>query len=876
MAANVQLTNQQILQKNKINAYIESLEDSIVPGANEVRLDENLHETLADLFKAFDLNANDSFNSNETQKLISHLKDLNTDSKIATMFDSNGSLLFNTGGLDIDGNQETETANDFVALDNILSSKAAEEFEESFNTSKTSRIILANGKQIKHGLGNDAVVFSSKGGYHIVTDTNKGGHQTKIYDASGKMITKVSGDPHVSEGSSTANRGWDWHFGDDSTFILDDGTEILFNTEHWGKNKKSERENIYITTGLYIISDNNVYQTGKDISDEGKRNADITKLDISAIEFDATVKDAKLEENGADTFVYSQKANDGKGGWSVLTDTGTFEDVAFESWSDYRKADLNKQTFDDQTVDTGTLVNDSINLEQKEAALDGNAVRIFDKFEKAGATAEQKEAFFDYYFEGKASDAMLTAFSNLIQNDANQNQLNLLDDYIQNKDNIRDFFTPEQEAKYFTYIAEDEEIAEIYLELIKNDENQEKLELFEEASSGANALDPNQIKIMMDFADKNMVLAETFLEISQEEYSVENKIHLFENYVEKTDDINTEKLYKFMDALSEADEKELDLLERLVSNENENMRLLEVSVDLINNPYGNSIRTEESSMTNLLSEFAIGNGDLLKDVLEYQNSNLNTDDREERRIVTQNADTLAALAEAEKVREIYKDYLNDESMEHLTSVFSSLSNSNSQDLQDLSDVLEVFHTSMINGNVRPQREEFYKNLFDGLLNIDVAEGSNEDFRESVADSVFLSIQFGKENARRSGIQYSDIEALVSPYSSLVESQDIKKEIITLSAEAPSVLESLRSHNDYELIGIISTAFSKGNQDFIAGFNEIIEESGEDLDKIAKEARDLLVNSYEYMLEVEFAKPNPSYSLIRTWRRNIANLQDIAK
>jgi hypothetical protein len=49
----------------------------------------------------------------------------------------------------------------------------------------------------------------------------------RIYDPQGRRQTRIWGDPHVDEGAA----GDDWHFGQDSTFILPDGTKICLDTE---------------------------------------------------------------------------------------------------------------------------------------------------------------------------------------------------------------------------------------------------------------------------------------------------------------------------------------------------------------------------------------------------------------------------------------------------------------------------------------------------------------------------------------------------------------------------------------------------------------------------------------------------------------------
>jgi len=66
--------------------------------------------------------------------------------------------------------------------------------------------------------------ITTPGGYTIMND---GGHQWRIKDPSG-LETKIFGDPHVDEGNDGTV---DWHFNQDGTFILPDGTKIFCDTD---------------------------------------------------------------------------------------------------------------------------------------------------------------------------------------------------------------------------------------------------------------------------------------------------------------------------------------------------------------------------------------------------------------------------------------------------------------------------------------------------------------------------------------------------------------------------------------------------------------------------------------------------------------------
>ena len=879
MVDNIQLTSQQKLQQEKINAYITSLEEQIQGGGDNIQLDEKNQQTLIDVLgDGFDTNNNGQINLGEADQLVSHLKDINSNQNIANIFDANGNLQFNSGGLDITNDGEAAETNDFVALSNILDSKAAEEYEESVSTGKGSTIELENGKTIKHGLGNDAAIFSTEGGYHIATDTNKGGMTTKIYDSEGEMITRVWGDPHVNEGKSTANKGDDWHFGDDSTFILDDGTEILFNTEAWGR--KGEENNIYVTNGLYIVSGDDVYHTGKDLTDEGPREDSFKKLEMSAIEFDATHADAKAEDDGADTFVYSKAANEGNGGWAVLTDQGTFEDIAYESWGDYKKGaqDGVSQTFDNQTVDTGSVVNNSINLEQKEAALDGEAVRVFDDLENLGATDNQKEAFFDYYFEEGATAPMLDVYTQLVEMDATDAQFETLDEYIKNPPELEVDLTEEQEANYLMYLVTNENLSEMYLDLVEETNSDEtgasdaKLELFENSTLGDNPLNANQAANMLEYADQGIEIAEAYVDLVKG--GAEDKVDIFEGYMDKVGNVDTEDLGKFTDALTEATDQEASLLERLVSDENGSMGLLNAAVDIMNNPESVSLRDSGSGLTNTLIEYAFGQEDLFKEVLNYQNSQLDSTDNDERGIITKNSDLLRALDEAQEGRGAYGDILNANSQAKLNNIFDKLDSSANGNMQDLGDVLEIFNTSMNNGRASEDREAFYKDVFMDLLEINPNGMSDEDFTAAVSESVFQSVQMGKQTAPESGVQYDAIEDLVAPFAESAQVPGTVVEVV--SDESTSILDQLKGNADYELVGVIAEAFTLNeNSEFTAGLNEIVAENPGDVDKVGQETAKLLINMYESMLDAERAKDRPSTSMIRTWEANVDSLQGIA-
>ena len=157
----------------------------------------------------------------------------------------------------------------------------------------------------------------------------------------------------------------------------------MFNTEGNFSN------NVFITTGLYIKSGNDVYQTGQSFgtsttgvaSSSGAMNSSISKLGISATEFDAQYADAANDKNGAGVFAYSAQANSGRGGWAIMTEGGNFRDVKYESWGVYLQAGNAsfKGQYDGQVI---------VSKAQMIAALDGEAVRSFKSLSNSSADSQ--------------------------------------------------------------------------------------------------------------------------------------------------------------------------------------------------------------------------------------------------------------------------------------------------------------------------------------------------------------------------------------------------------------------------------------------------------------------------------------------------------
>jgi hypothetical protein len=558
---NIQLTTAQRLQQELINGFITDLEKQIQQGGAGAAVNADLGTALNGLLATFDKNKDAKFNANELTGLTGHLRAVNTDQNIAQLFTKDGQVNFATASkIDITGDGTFNGQEDLVALQQIIGSRT------SLTQAVAQTSTLANNGQIKSGTGNvpgGLNNFNSRGAYFvtadgstILTDVNVGGHETRIHDNTGKMITKIWGDPHVGDDKNVA-AGWDWHFGNDSTFILQDGTEIMFNTEG------NENNNIYATTGLYIKSGNDVYQTGQSFgtsktgvaSSSGARNSGISKLEISATEFDAQYADAANDRNGAGVFAYSAQANSGRGGWAVMTNGGVFQDVQNEAWGVYLQA--GKASFNGQY--DGQV---SVNKAQMIAALDGDAVRSFRSLSNSPAGSQivpgsnppikADDLFLNYYFKEGADAKELKAFSDMILNGSSAEKLSVLDDYIRNGAEIP--LTDAQESKFLNYLITPATsgIAKTYLALIEDQADPQKFEILDRLARGEYILNASQQDTFFDFLldFQNAKLAENYAGIIQKGADQTNIKYLEDYAAGKLQvTLNTDQENKMLDYL---------------------------------------------------------------------------------------------------------------------------------------------------------------------------------------------------------------------------------------------------------------------------------------------------------------------------------------
>ena len=182
--------------------------------------------------------------------------------------------------------------------------------------------------------------FTTKGGFTITTDVNKGGHTTTIADKEGAVLFRISGDPHVDvngDGKATGTHLddsslWDFHYGDDSSVVLPDGAKVYLNSAKVGDPSK----NIFFNNGIAVEDSGKTLFTGVNYDDD-KSKIEKGIIDVSDT-FDHT--EHKIGESES-SLVFGYHNND-----AVIQnqETGDWHQLKDESWNNY----LKDSSFDDQ------------------------------------------------------------------------------------------------------------------------------------------------------------------------------------------------------------------------------------------------------------------------------------------------------------------------------------------------------------------------------------------------------------------------------------------------------------------------------------------------------------------------------------------------
>ena len=221
------------------------------------------------------------------------------------------------------------------------------------------------------GLG-DTITVELESGWTVEINPNDNGATTelKIYDEEGSLVTRIWGDPHVDNGGD----GSDWHFGDDSTFILPDGTKLCLNCKR--TSNENDDEDIWVCHGVDIISGNQHLGMGLNPDEvNGAEEYRTPQMTQDGLAWDQSHLDASSDSN-AGVFTWSADHNE----WAMLND-GQFHVVQDESWSDY------KSSGDVSTTGQAIIANSNITL-----ALQGdpNVCANFGELDTAKTGLEEK------------------------------------------------------------------------------------------------------------------------------------------------------------------------------------------------------------------------------------------------------------------------------------------------------------------------------------------------------------------------------------------------------------------------------------------------------------------------------------------------------
>ncbi len=162
--------------------------------------------------------------------------------------------------------------------------------------------------------------ITDKDGYQIKTNVPVG-DQVQIYGPNGDPIVEIWGDPHVDEGFNGSRN--DWHFGEDSTFILPNGTKVCINTE-----EATAGSGIYYSKGVDVLSGSGRGTVGHDPVTGADRAA---SMQSDRATWDQYHADTKGTSGGVFALATGTKE------WAKLGDDGKFYDIANFSFDEYKK-----------------------------------------------------------------------------------------------------------------------------------------------------------------------------------------------------------------------------------------------------------------------------------------------------------------------------------------------------------------------------------------------------------------------------------------------------------------------------------------------------------------------------------------------------------
>jgi hypothetical protein len=168
-----------------------------------------------------------------------------------------------------------------------------------------------------------------------------------IADSTGDIVTRIWGDPHVDEGGNGDN----WHFGEDSSFILPDGTKICLDTE-------ANSHGWWYVVGVDVVFGYTRYHYGV-----GGTNG----MSSDGEEWDAAHADASDDKSAGIFFLQSN------GQWARMGEDGSVRDVADESWAGYQGS---------KDVDVSAADAVGLTVPQWEALDQEQQIKIMEKYSR--------------------------------------------------------------------------------------------------------------------------------------------------------------------------------------------------------------------------------------------------------------------------------------------------------------------------------------------------------------------------------------------------------------------------------------------------------------------------------------------------------------
>ncbi len=168
---------------------------------------------------------------------------------------------------------------------------------------------------------NGWTTITDQDGYKIRTNV-PAGDVVQIYGPNGEEIAQIWGDPHVSEGAMKNSSSW--HFGEDSTFVLPNGTKVRINTE-----ESSAGSNVFYSKGVDVLSGNQHAAVGNDPDTNAPRSASVTN---DRIDWDKSHAAFGGESGGVFALASGSKKD-----WARMASDGTFHDIEYVDFDKFKK-----------------------------------------------------------------------------------------------------------------------------------------------------------------------------------------------------------------------------------------------------------------------------------------------------------------------------------------------------------------------------------------------------------------------------------------------------------------------------------------------------------------------------------------------------------